>query len=178
MRRRWLAGLGLVLLLATCRSEDMFNQQKAAPWASFLFFRHNMTMQPPAPGTVARNAPDAPVLQPQTISQATLQRGQERFRIYCAPCHGASGDGQGMIVQRSFPKPPVLFSDELIKAKAQHFYDVISHGKGVMYSYADRVAPADRWAIVAYIRALQRSQHAKVASLPQQDKERLQEAGP
>ena len=179
MRRwRWIVLPGLLLGLATCRSEDMFNQQKAVPWAAFFFFRHHMTMQPPAPGTVARNAPDAPVPQPPTITDAMLQRGQQRFDIYCTPCHGASGDGEGMIVQRSFPKPPVLFSDELMKAKAQHFFDVITNGHGVMYGYADRVKPADRWAIIAYIRALQRSQHAKVASLPQQDKDRLQEATP
>ena len=80
-----------------------------------------------------------------------------------------------MIVQRGFPKPPSFFKDELINAKAQHFYNVITNGHGVMYSYADRVLPADRWAIVAYIRALQESQHAKVASLPEQDKTMLQE---
>lgn len=178
MKWRWLIGLGLLLVLATCKSEDMYTQEKAAPWASFFLFRHHMTMQHPVPGTVARNAADAPVPQPQKISAEILARGRQRFDIYCAPCHAESGDGEGMIVQRSFPKPPVLFSEELIKAKAQHFYDVITNGHGVMYAYADRVSPADRWAITAYIRALQRSQHAKVADLEEQDKKRLEGTGP
>jgi mono/diheme cytochrome c family protein len=83
-----------------------------------------------------------------------------------------------MIVQRGFPRPPSLFSDNLIKAKAQHFYDVITNGHGVMYSYADRVSPGDRWAIIAYIRALQRSQRAQVAGLPVQDQQMLQAEAP
>jgi mono/diheme cytochrome c family protein len=164
-------------MLATCKSEDMFTQEKAVPWSSFFFFKHDMTMQHPAPGSVARNAPDVPVPQPAKITAAMLRRGHAQFDVYCAACHGASGDGEGMIVQRSFPKPPVLFKEDLIKAKAQHFYNVITNGHGVMYSYADRVLPADRWAIVAYIRALQESQHAKVADLPEHDKAMLQEAG-
>jgi mono/diheme cytochrome c family protein len=137
-----------------------------------------MTMQHPVAGTVARNAPDLPVPQPATITEAMLARGRERFGIDCVPCHGQSGDGQGMIVQRGFPRPPELFKDQLMQAKAQHFYDVITHGHGVMYGYADRVSPADRWAIVAYIRALQRSQRAPVASLSEQDKRNLQLAEP
>ena len=99
-----------------------------------------MTMQPPVQGTVARNAPDVPVPQPPAITEAMLTRGGQKFDIDCVPCHGRSGDGEGMIVQRGFPKPPSLFSDDLIKAKAQHFYDVITNGHGVMYSYADRVS--------------------------------------
>jgi mono/diheme cytochrome c family protein len=178
MRWRWLLLLAVFPLLATCRSEDMYQQDKAVTWSSFFPFRNHMTMQAPVAGTVARNAPDVPVPQPPTITAAMLARGHQRYDIYCLPCHGASGDGEGMIVQRSFPKPPALFKDELVKAKAQHFYDVITNGTGVMFSYADRVRPADRWAIIAYIRALQRSQRAEVASLPEADKTRLEEAGP
>ncbi|HTW69529.1 MAG TPA: cytochrome c [Acetobacteraceae bacterium] len=178
MTRRRIPPLVLLLALATCAREDMFVQQRAVPWGAFSFLPHGMTMQPPVANTVARNAPDSSVPQPATISEALLSRGQQEFNISCAPCHGRSGDGEGMIVQRGFPKPPPLFNDDLIKAKAQHFYDVITNGLGVMYSYADRVSSADRWAIVAYIRALQRSQHARVAELSAQDKARLQEAGP
>lgn len=178
MRRRRLAPLLLLLMMATCAREDMFDQQREAPWTRSAFFRDHMTMRHPVEGTVARNAPDDAVAQPAAIAAAMLTRGQQRFGIDCVPCHGQAGDGRGMVEQRGFPRPPSLFSDDLVKAKAQHFYDVITQGHGVMYSYADRVSPADRWAIIAYIRALQRSQRAQVASLPAQDRQNLEAAGP
>jgi mono/diheme cytochrome c family protein len=106
---------------------------------------------------------------PPPVTLALLERGQERFRIYCTPCHSELGDGNGMIVQRGFPAPPSYHIDRLRQAPVQHFYDVITNGYGAMYSFAYRVAPVDRWAIAAYIRALQRSQNATVADLtPQQ----------
>lgn len=98
------------------------------------------------------------------ISIALLERGHERYTIYCAPCHGPSGDGKGMIVQRGFPPPPSYHIQRLRDAPPQHFFDVITKGFGAMYSYAERVPPADRWAIAAYIRALQRSQSAPQSS--------------
>ncbi|WP_371824444.1 cytochrome c [Methylocystis sp. MJC1] len=94
------------------------------------------------------------------ISITLLERGRERYNIYCAPCHGANGDGKGMIVQRGFPAPPSYHIQRLRDAPPQHFFDVITQGFGAMYSYAERVRPVDRWAIAAYIRALQRSQSA------------------
>lgn len=100
------------------------------------------------------------------VTLALLERGQERFRIYCTPCHSKLGDGNGMVVQRGFPPPPSYHIDRLRQAPVRHLYDVITNGYGAMYSFAERVQPADRWAIVAYIRALQRSQHATVADLP------------
>jgi mono/diheme cytochrome c family protein len=105
---------------------------------------------------------------------ALLERGRQRFDIYCAPCHGRFGDGNGMIVQRGFPRPPSYYSDALRNAPSQHFYDVISRGYGVMFSYADRVEPSDRWAIVAYIRALQASARATVADVPADQRTALQ----
>lgn len=102
---------------------------------------------------------------PPPVTMALLQRGQEQFRIYCTPCHSELGDGNGFVVQRGFPHPPSYTDAKLMKAKPQKFYDVITHGFGVMYSFADRVKPADRWAIAAYIHALQLSQHATVAEL-------------
>jgi len=93
------------------------------------------------------------------VTAALLERGQERYRIYCTPCHAELGDGHGMIVQRGFPAPPSFHIERLRTAPPQYLYDVITQGRGVMYSFADRVAPQDRWAIVAYIRALQRSQN-------------------
>ena len=103
------------------------------------------------------------------VTQTFEYGGGRQVTVYVPPGPPQAivyaGDGQGMIVQRGFPKPPPLFQPDLLKAKAQLFYNTITNGHGVMYSYADRVLPADRWAIVAYIRALQRSQHAQVASL-------------
>jgi mono/diheme cytochrome c family protein len=98
---------------------------------------------------------------------ALLARGRERYDIYCSPCHGFSGHGDGMIVQRGFPTPPSYHSARLRSADAQHFFDVITHGYGVMYSYAARVEPRDRWAIIAYIRALQQSQRTDMADVPE-----------
>ena len=100
--------------------------------------------------------------------------GQQRFNIYCAPCHSQLGDGHGMIVQRGFPAPPSYYIDRLRDAPVQHFYEVITHGYGAMYPYAQRVAPADRWAIIAYIRALQASGNAQLADVPPDKRQNLQ----
>jgi len=110
--------------------------------------------------------PPAPATKPLPITLATLARGRERFDIYCAPCHSVAGDGDGMVVRRGFPRPPSYHTDRLRKAPDAHFYSVITNGYGVMYAYADRVAPDDRWAIVAYIRALQLSQSARIDDAP------------
>jgi mono/diheme cytochrome c family protein len=103
---------------------------------------------------------------PIAITSKLLQRGKERYNIYCSPCHSRLGDGDGMVVRRGFPRPPSYHTDELRQAPLSHFYRVITQGYGVMYSYADRITPHDRWAIAAYIRALQLSQHARLADLP------------
>jgi mono/diheme cytochrome c family protein len=118
-------------------------------------------ISPPA-HTIARN--DVPV-PPPPLTLALLERGRQRYNIYCAPCHSPLGDGHGRIVERGFPAPPSYFKPGLMKASFKHFYDVITYGHGIMYSYASRVAPHDRWAIAAYIRALQQSQNTPVAAL-------------
>lgn len=110
---------------------------------------------------------------PLPVTMTLLERGQQRFDIYCAPCHGRSGNGDGMIARRGFPAPPSYHTDRLRNAPDSHFYQVISDGYGVMYPYADRISPHDRWAIVAYIRALQLSQHAPRDRLTPQDLARL-----
>jgi mono/diheme cytochrome c family protein len=115
---------------------------------------------------------------PLPITARLLARGRERFDIYCAPCHSQAGDGDGMIVQRGFPAPPSYHTDRLRNAPDSHFYDVITRGYGVMYPYADRIAPDDRWAITAYIRALQLSQHVPPSMLSAAELQRLPEAGP
>jgi mono/diheme cytochrome c family protein len=105
---------------------------------------------------------------------ALLERGRQRFDIYCAPCHSKVGDGRGMIVERGFPQPPSYYIERLEKAPNQHFCDVITNGYGAMYSYADRVAPEDRWAITGYIRALQASASAQIADVPPDKRQALQ----
>lgn len=150
----------LILLLAGCdrmakQAKDKSYAPRDKPTESLAFGA--------APGTVARETLDASA---PKLDLALLQRGQERFDIFCAPCHGRSGDGKGMIVRRGFPAPPSYHSERLRAATEQHLYDVISNGYGAMFAYGPRIAPHDRWAIVAYIRALQLSQHSDVASLP------------
>jgi mono/diheme cytochrome c family protein len=108
------------------------------------------------------------------LTMALLERGQERFRIYCTPCHSELGDGHGMIVQRGFPAPPSYHIDRLRAAPIQHFIDVMTQGYGAMYPFADRVSLQDRWAIAAYIRALQKSQAVSVADIPQAERGALQ----
>ena len=104
---------------------------------------------------------------PPPVDMALLERGKERFGIFCAPCHGYEGDGDGAIVRRGFPRPPSYFEPMLMQAPAQLFFDTITNGFGVMYSYGSRVPPHDRWAIAAYIRALQQSRSASLADAPE-----------
>jgi mono/diheme cytochrome c family protein len=149
----FLLGLSLVLMTGC---DDMADQPKQTTYGPQV----GVVMIPS--GTVEFQ--DQP-RQPPTVTLALLQRGQERYRIDCAPCHSEVGDGQGMIVQRGFPPPPSFHTARLREASPQYFYDVITQGRGAMYSFADRVLPADRWAIAAYIRALQRSQNAPLADI-------------
>ena len=151
----------MLVALGVSACDDMSDQAKQRPYS-------------PAVGPAATPADtveygDKPSHAPP-LTLALLQRGQERFRIYCTPCHSELGDGHGMVVQRGFPPPPSYHSDRLRATPTEHFYDVITQGYGAMYPFADRIAPADRWAIAAYIRALQRSQNASLAQVPQADR--------
>jgi mono/diheme cytochrome c family protein len=174
---RLLPLLGLLALLAACGQYSMANQKKYESYEQAALFLDDSTMQEPVPGTVWRGelAARAVLEHRPPMTVALLRRGQERFDIFCAPCHGRAGDGQGVIVQRGFPPPPSYHTDALRNAPDQHFLDVIQNGYGVMYSYAERVPPPDRWAIVAYIRALQLGQRAVVAELPEDLRRSLQE---
>jgi|SRR5579863_5068203 len=115
---------------------------------------------------------------PLPITVALLTTGRQRFNIYCAPCHSQLGDGDGMVVRRGFPAPPSFHTLRLRQAPDSHFYDVMTRGYGAMYPYADRITPAERWAITAYIRALQLSQHAPVAELSGAERQKLWERRP
>jgi mono/diheme cytochrome c family protein len=164
MRAIAAASLALLAVAALAGCDRMANQRKQLPYEFHVPTQQSDPDALPPEGVVARD--EAPPPAPPAVSEALLERGRQRFNIYCAPCHGRTGEGNGMVVQRGFPTPPSYLEDRLLKAPSQRFYDVITHGYGAMYSYADRVAPEDRWAIVAYIRALQLSGRAALADLP------------
>lgn len=110
---------------------------------------------------------------PLPVDRALLARGRDRFGIYCAVCHGPAGYGDGIIVRRGFPAPPSYHDPRLRNAPVGHFFEVMTHGFGAMYPYADRLSPRDRWAVAAYIRALQLSQHAPAQELAADDRRHL-----
>ena len=194
------AGLLLpIMLLGGCARDghfapvDMWNRSRLKPYEPVAFFENNNSSRPLVAGTVARGQ-----LRPEWFGNGTeggkyltelpgelrrfpmrevLDRGRERYNIYCTPCHGLNGYGDGMVVKRGFPPPPSYHIARLKTAPIGHFYDVISNGYGAMYSYAARVPPEDRWAIAEYIRVLQKSQDAKLSDVPQNLQGELQQKG-
>ena len=159
--------LCLAVPLAGC-DQSMTAQKKYNPLARADLWADGTSARPLPEGTVARGdgARQRAVADRPPLTEALLARGQERYNIFCSPCHGLGGNGDGMIVQRGFPPPPSFASPRLRAADAQHVFDVITQGYGVMYSYAARVEPEDRWAIVAYVRALQASSGVALADVP------------
>lgn len=113
---------------------------------------------------------------PMKLDKKLLQRGQERFIIFCSNCHAPTGNGNGMIVQRGFRRPPSLHEERLRNAPAGHFFDVMTHGFGAMPSYRAQIVPDDRWAIVAYIRVLQLSQNARLEDVPPEQRDKLEDS--
>lgn len=156
------------LLLTGCDDQSMRQQKRYETYAPSQLWPDGTSARPLPEGVVAQGDPAraAQATNPPEVTSVLLARGRERYEIFCTPCHGIDGRGDGMIVQRGFPKPPSYHSDRLRAAPARYMFDVITNGYGVMYSYAARVSPEDRWAIVAYIRALQLSQHARIAEVP------------
>jgi mono/diheme cytochrome c family protein len=177
----WVLGVAA----AGCR-QDMHDQPKYIPLRESAFFNDGRSARPLVAGTVARgqlhedallytgkvNGADATMF-PFPIDDRVMARGQERFNVYCSPCHGRAGGGDGMVVRRGYRRPPSYHDDRLQNAPIGHFFDVISNGFGAMPDYAAQVTVEDRWAIVAYIRALQLSEHATPADVPADQLERL-----
>ena len=163
----------LALFGAACRN-DMGDQPRYKPLASSSFFADGRASRPLVEDTVPRDSPgeglaaSAADAFPFAVTRAVLDRGEQRFGIFCSPCHGATGDGDGMIVQRGFPPPPSFHIDRLRHAPPGHFVDVIENGFGAMMDYRSRVAAEDRWAIAAYIRVLQLSENARIEDVPPQ----------
>ena len=110
---------------------------------------------------------------PFPVTQEIVERGRERFNAFCSPCHGFAGDGDGMIVQRGFRRPPSFHEERLRAAPAGHYFDVITNGFGAMYPYGYRVAPRDRWAVIAYVRSLQLSRQASINDVPEAERQKL-----
>jgi mono/diheme cytochrome c family protein len=168
----------LFCVMLGCR-QDMHNQPRYKPLAGTDFFGDGRSARPVVEGTVARGhlridkarytgkVGDADVETfPFPITKADVLRGQERFNIYCAPCHSRIGDGNGMVVRRGFRQAASYHTEKLRNAPVGHFFDVITNGFGAMPSYASRVEPDDRWRIAAYIRVLQLSENASIEDVP------------
>jgi mono/diheme cytochrome c family protein len=180
-----LVAFGLLLLLTACR-QDMQDQPRYKPLAETDFFADHRSARPQVEGTVARghlhidearytgkmNGEDIDQF-PIPIAKADIERGQTRFNIYCTPCHGRVGDGNGMVVLRGFRQAASYYTDKLEKAPVGHYFDVITNGFGAMPSYASRIQPDDRWRLIAYIKALQLSESATLADVPADQQKNL-----
>jgi mono/diheme cytochrome c family protein len=190
----WVATLmRLVGPLAVCAvvlvgcTQQMAEQPRCGPLEQSAFFDDGRCAQQPVEGTVARGylrldehlytgKVDGPVADalPFALTRQLLERGQERFNIYCTPCHDSLGSGQGTIVRRGFSPPPSFHLDRLRQAPLGYFFGVMTNGYGAMPAYRKQVSAHDRWAIAAYIRALQLSQHATLADVPDEVRQQLQ----
>ena len=174
-----------VAALTGCR-QDMHDTPRAKPLRQSVFFKNMSSARPAVEGTIARGtlqddaefftgkngALPADAL-PFELTAQVLDRGEERFNIFCAPCHDVSGNGRGMIVRRGYRQPPSFHVDRLQQSPIGHFYDVMTNGFGAMPDYRAQITPRDRWAIAAYVRALQLSQHAPAAEFPQEERDKL-----
>jgi hypothetical protein len=176
-----MSGAALFLLaLGGCR-QNMADQPKHNPMTPSTFFEDGRSERQPVENTVARGVladdelevPKDSTIFPLPVTKELLKRGRERFNIFCSPCHGLQGDGNGMVAVRGMKHPPTYHQDRLRQAPVGYFYDVISHGFGAMYDYAAQVPPRDRWAIIAYVRALQLSRNAPAADLPEELRRKL-----
>lgn len=187
--------LAVVLVTNACEraKQDMYDQPKLKPYAAAGQFADGSASRSPLPGTEAASAGpfagtssgrvgagaardraallDATQAPPPTLQR--LQRGRERYEIYCTPCHSVAGDGDGLVVRRGFPSPPSFHIDRLRHAPDRYLFDVITQGHGVMPPYAGQIEPDDRWAIVSYVRALQLSQHVPADRLTPAARTRL-----
>jgi mono/diheme cytochrome c family protein len=178
------AALASVLLLAGCT--DMYNGNRIKPLEESKFYADKQTARPLVAGTVPRGMAEVSdpfhtgkqggafvTAIPVTVDSALVYRGQDRFNTFCSPCHGRTGEGTGMIVQRGFPKPNSFHMDSVRAKPDGYYFDVITNGFGRMYSYAPSVPPADRWAIVAYVRALQLSRTVDAGTLTADERKKL-----
>jgi len=177
--KRLAAALTLCVAAAGC-DQNMDVQPKYSEYKPAPLFRNGRVLQAPVAGTVARGdiEREADAARKPAVTTQLLARGRERFDAFCSPCHGRTGDGEGVIVQRGMPHTPSFHEERLRNEADQDFFDVITKGYGAMYSFAMQVPAQDRWAIVAYVRALQLSQHASLDDVPSDQRGRLQTEPP
>jgi mono/diheme cytochrome c family protein len=177
-----LCGVACALLLAGCSlKQDMALQPKNRPLSPSDFFTDGRSERPLVENTVARGSVETDALFvakdsnrfPLPVTQELLERGEGRYKIFCTPCHGLQGDGNGLVSMRGMKHPPTFHENQLRQTPNGYFYDVITNGFGAMYGYSAQIPPRDRWAIVAYVRALQLSRNAKVAELPADVREKV-----
>lgn len=189
MTRRLVLALPLAVLASAACRQDMHDQPKYKPLRGSDFFADQRSSRPLVAGTVARgslredavyftgkNGSDFVAEIPVKITPELLARGQEQYQVFCSPCHGRTGRGDGMIVQRGFKAPSSYHVDRLRAMPVGYFYDVVTSGFGAMSDYSAQVAPADRWAIAAYVRALQYSQYAPAADVPEDKRPELEKS--
>jgi mono/diheme cytochrome c family protein len=172
-----------LITLCGCRQE-MYDQPKYQPLQKTSFFADGRASRPLVDGTVARGMLDSAAAPtgstelvatlPVPLTRELVARGRDRFGIFCTPCHDRTGSGSGMVVRRGYRQPPSFHIDRLRDAPIGHFYDVMTRGFGVMPDYAQQIPPSDRWAIAAYVKALQLSQRAPATELPPEDRARLE----
>jgi len=186
-RHRALAAFAAALFFSACQ-QDMANQPRHEPLEASPFFKDGRSSRAPVPGTVAQGQlreddhlytgkvnDQLATTFPFPVTRTVMERGRDRYVIYCTPCHGALGDGQGIIVSRGLKQPPSFHIDRLREVPPGHFFDVMTNGLGAMQDYSMQITPEDRWAIVAYIRALQLSQNATMNDVPAAERSRLEQ---
>jgi|SRR5579871_4722131 len=179
------------LILTGCDMQDMYQEPKYTPLQQSPFFDDGRSARPPVPDTVAqdglhtntvfytgKSGTNLVVDLPVPLTRDLLKRGQERYEIFCAPCHDRVGNGNGMIVQRGYRQPVSFHIPRLREAPIGHFFDSMTVGFGVMPDYASQISPEDRWAIAAYIRALQLSQDATLNDVPPEQRQKLEAKAP
>jgi len=161
--------------------QDMADQPKNRPQSPSKFFSDGRSERPLIENTVAHGAISNDVYNvskdyagfPLRVDDKLLERGEDRYKVFCTPCHGLQGDGNGMAAARGMKHPPSYHIDRLRQAPNGYFYDVMTNGFGAMYSYSERIVPRDRWAIIAYVRALERSRLATIEDVPADERSRM-----
>ena len=179
--------VALVFFIAGCQylRQDMATQPKNKPLSPSDFFEDGRSERPLIENTVAHGSlandelfvPKDSNAFPLPVNQQLLERGEDRYKIFCTPCHGLQGDGNGMVAVRGMKHPPSYHQDRLRQVPNGYMYDVVINGFGAMYGYSAQIPPRDRWAIIAYVRALQLSRNAKAADLPAELREKLDQGG-